>query len=116
MLRLELIVLVDSCRSPEWRSMLWADQRNGLCALLTDLLAALYVDAEEMRTGISDAQDRVLVELLPRSAVESFLADPASARELGCEHDPTVAELISLIEARAIARAGEKAAAIVHFR
>lgn len=64
-LRLELIVLVDSCRSPRWRHLLTTEQRDSLCSMLTDVLAALYVDLDHFHTAITAAQDRVLDELLP---------------------------------------------------
>jgi hypothetical protein len=69
-LRLELVVLVDSCRTPHWRRMLSAEQRDSVCAMLTDLLAALYVDSEYLHSGIAAAQDRVLDELLSQSATQ----------------------------------------------
>ncbi|MBV8405065.1 MAG: hypothetical protein JO203_12820 [Gammaproteobacteria bacterium] len=62
-LRLELVVLVDFCRSQRWRCMLSAEQRDCMCSLLTDLLAALYVDPEDLSTGIAQAQSRVFDEL-----------------------------------------------------
>ncbi len=64
-LRLELIVLVDSCRSARWRlSLLTADECDRMCSLLTDVLAALYVEPEELIQGLNDAKDRVLEEFL----------------------------------------------------
>ena len=103
-LRLELVVLVDSCRSPQWRRILSAEQRDSLCTMLTDVLAALYVDSEHLNTGIAEAQDRVLDELLP---------EPTSAYEPGqgsqSQPAPAVHELVSLIQAQAAAR---RAAAI----
>jgi hypothetical protein len=62
-LRLELIVLVDACRSPHWLCMLSAEQRDNLCSMLTDVLAALYVDSEHLPAGIAEAQARVLEPL-----------------------------------------------------
>ena len=59
--------------------------------MLTDVLAALYVDSEQLPTGIAIAQDRVLDELLPQS--------DALPRELGPESHPGIDELVSLIEA-----------------
>ena len=64
-LRLEFVVLLDFCRSPGWRSMLSAQQRENLCSMLTDALSALYVNSERLRDGIEAAQDRVLCEILP---------------------------------------------------
>ena len=92
-LRLELIVLVDSCRSPRWHDMLSEQQRESLCSVLTDVLAALYVDCEYLHTGIAAAQDRVLDELQP---------DSESGRRSSLV---AVDELIRLIEAQAAARA-----------
>jgi len=62
-LRLELIVLVDSCRSVRWRCMLSVEQCNSLCSMLTDVLASLYVDCDHLSDAILEAQDRVLDEL-----------------------------------------------------
>lgn len=104
-LRLELVVLVDSCRSPRWRCMLSAQQCDSLCSMLTDVLAALYVDSEHLRTGIAEAQDRVLDELLPESETGPSLAHPACACEFGQGSHPAVDELVSLIEAQSAARA-----------
>ena len=64
-LRLELVVLVDRCRSPRWRLMLTAEQCDTLCAMLTDVLDALDVDADDFATGIAIAQNRVLDEIEP---------------------------------------------------
>jgi hypothetical protein len=63
-LRLELIVLVDSCRSAHWRCMLSVEQCTSLCSMLTDVLAALYVESGHLCDAIIEAQDRVLDELL----------------------------------------------------
>jgi chromosome condensin MukBEF MukE localization factor len=67
-LRLELIVLVDFCRSPHSRGTLSAEQCDSLCSMLTDVLAALYVEPECLTDdAIAEAQDRVLDELLTES-------------------------------------------------
>jgi hypothetical protein len=104
-LRLELVVLIDSCRSPRWRYMLSGGQRDRLCSMLTDVLAALYVESEQLRSGIADAQDRVLEELIPESEPGLPPLDSADA----CGHDPisnpAVEELMRLIEGKAAARA-----------
>jgi hypothetical protein len=64
-LRLELIVLVDSCRSARWRlSLLTAEQCDRMCSMLTDVLAALYVDEDGLAAGLADAKDRVLEEFM----------------------------------------------------
>jgi hypothetical protein len=95
--RLELVVLIDACRSPSWRRMLSPDQRDSLCSMLTDVLAALYVEPEYLNTAILEAQDRVLDELLLQSQ-----PSPTTSTERG----PHIAinELVSLIEAQAAAR------------
>ncbi|HEY4211789.1 MAG TPA: hypothetical protein VGM84_09940 [Steroidobacteraceae bacterium] len=72
-LRLELVVLMDCVRSTSWRSMLSAEQRDSLYSMLSDVLAALYVDSEHLRAGIESAQDRVLYELRPESWTEAPL-------------------------------------------
>jgi hypothetical protein len=68
-LRLELVVLPDACRSPHWRSMLSVEQCDCLSSMLTDVLAALYIDSQHLRGGIAAAQHRVLDDLLPQSEV-----------------------------------------------
>ena len=100
-LRLELIVLVDSCRSARWRCMLCVEQCNSLCSMLTDVLAALYVESGYLSEAISEAQDRVLDELLQESAARSSAAEPPSLSELGQDSDPAISELFRLIEAQA---------------
>jgi hypothetical protein len=100
-LRLELVVLVDSCRTAHWRCMLGAEQCNSLCSMLTDVLAALYVESGYSSDAITEAQDRVLDELLQESAARSSAADPSSLSELGQDSDPAINELIRLIEEQA---------------
>lgn len=104
-LRLELIVLIDSCRSPHWRRMLSAEQRDSLCSMLTDSLAALYVDAEHLYTGILQAQDRILDELLPETPAKPSQPDPPAPHEPGQGPHTAIHELVTLIEAQAAARA-----------
>jgi hypothetical protein len=104
-LRLELIVLVDSCRSSRWRRMLSVEQCDSLCSMLTDVLAALYVDSEHLQGGIAEAQDRVLDELLPESEAGPPLADPEFACQRGPGPHSVVDELVSLIQAQAASRA-----------
>ncbi len=104
-LRLELVVLVDSCRSPHWRCMLSAEQCDSLCSTLTDVLGALCVDSEHLRTGIAEAQDRVLDELVPEPEAGLSQTDPAAAGVPGQGCRSAIDELVSLIEARAAARA-----------
>ena len=82
-LRLELVVLVDFCRSQRWRCMLSTEQRDMMCSLLTDLLAALYVDPEGLSAGIAEAQGIVLDELQPATEAGLSWADPVPAAELG---------------------------------
>jgi hypothetical protein len=104
-LRLELVVLVDFCRSSRGRRLLSVQQCDRLCSMLTDVLAALYVDSEHLRTGVAEAQDRVLDELLPEPDASASLADPPSTYGVTQDFHPAVAELVSLIEAQAVARA-----------
>jgi hypothetical protein len=104
-LRLELIVLLDSSRSAHWHCMLSPEQCDRVCSMLADVLAALYVDSEYLDGGIAAAQDRVLDELMPECESEPSLTDPLSTCEAGCGWDPAVEVLIGLIEERAAARA-----------
>lgn len=87
-LRLELVVLVDSCRSAHWRCMLSVEQRDILCSLLTDVLAALYVDSEHLSDAITAAQDRVFDELLTEPGTLLHLAGRESVCEPGQGSSP----------------------------
>jgi hypothetical protein len=100
-LRLELVVLVDSCRTAHWRSMLSVEHCDSLCSMVTDVLAALYVESGHLSDAITEAQDRVLDELLRESAARSPLADLPSVCELGQGSDPAIDELFRLIEGQA---------------
>jgi hypothetical protein len=100
-LRLELVVLVDSCRSAHWRCMLSVEQCNRLCSMLTDVLAALYVESGHLSDGLMEAQDRVLDELLTESVARPLLAEPALVWERSQGSDPAIEELLRLIEAQA---------------
>jgi hypothetical protein len=105
-LRLELVVLVDWCRSPQWRSgILSGEQCDRLCSMLTDVLAALYVDSNDLRAGIPAAQSRVLDELVAETDDGPSLADPGTAQEFTPGDENTVNELIALIGAQAAGRA-----------
>jgi hypothetical protein len=105
-LRLELVVLVDWCRSPRWRSsILSAEQCDNLCSMLTDVLAALCVDANDLRGGIAAAQDKVLDRLLSVSDDGPSFGEPASAHEFAPGYENTVNELIDVIKAQAGSRA-----------
>jgi hypothetical protein len=103
-LRLELTVLIDSCRSAHWRRMLTAERCDQLCSMLTDVLAALDVESDELDAGIADAQSRVLDELIPESEPRDCQADPESQGELEDGLNPAFVELMSVIETRAAAR------------
>lgn len=79
-LRLELLVLVDACRSARWRnSLLTAAQCDSMCSMLTDVLAALYVDSECLSEALAEAQDRVLDEILAGSGDTDAAASGACA-------------------------------------
>lgn len=85
-LRLELIVLVDASRSARWRStLLAAEQCDRLCSMLTDLLAALYVDAQDLPAGLADAQDRLLDELIGEARPASSAPVPICRCQRGRE-------------------------------
>ena len=47
------------------RRTLSAQHRDSLSAMLTDVLAALYADLDQLCAGIAQAQNRILDELLP---------------------------------------------------
>jgi hypothetical protein len=106
-LRLELVVLVDFSRSAYGRSLLSAAQRDRLCSMLTDVLAALYVDLEHLRGGVAEAQERIFDELMaePEATPSETDSNFESENHLGQGMDPAVGELMSLVEAQAAAHA-----------
>jgi hypothetical protein len=64
-LRLELILVLDACRSEQWRMMLDRSQRLSLECLLRDVLDALNSSSGEFPcTPIEWAQNRLLDALL----------------------------------------------------
>lgn len=63
--------------------MLSMEQCDSMCSLLTDLLAALYVDPESLRAGIAEAQGIILDELQPATEAGLSGTDPVPAAELG---------------------------------
>jgi hypothetical protein len=72
-LRLELILVLDACRSERWRMMLDTSQRLSLECLLRDVLDALNSSSEEFAcTPIVWAQNRLLDALLEHCATYSY--------------------------------------------
>jgi hypothetical protein len=64
-LRLELILLIESCDSARWRMLLSAPQRRALASGLQDLLHALATSPEEqLRHVLAVAQDSLLDAVL----------------------------------------------------
>jgi hypothetical protein len=71
-LRLELILVLDACRSARWRMMLERSQRLSLELLLRDVLDALNSWSGEFPcTPIEWAQNRLLDALLEHCATYS---------------------------------------------
>jgi hypothetical protein len=71
-LRLELILVLDACRSARWRMMLDRSQRLSLELLLRDVLDALNSSPGELPcTPIEWAQNRLLDALLEHCATHS---------------------------------------------
>jgi hypothetical protein len=65
LLRLELLILADSCQSPRWRTVLSATQRLALKSVVTDVLAALDRPVDELSMeAISQAQNRLFDEIV----------------------------------------------------
>ena len=63
-LRLELLLLLDSCDSAFCRTLLAAEQRGMLRRLILDVLAAIEFAADGLeRSAIEQAQDRLLGEV-----------------------------------------------------
>ncbi len=106
LLRLELVVLVDACRSARWRSMLLAGTHcDRMCGLLTDVLAALYVDTDGLAGGVADAQERLLDELLvEQNSADADHPGTADAPD-DVPADPGIEALISVVREHATALA-----------
>jgi hypothetical protein len=104
-LRLELVLLVDFCRSVQGRSLLSVEQSERMCSMLTDVLAALYVDMQDLRAGLEEAQDRVLDELTPESVAWPAPVDVSKSSDPYRNGDPAIDELLTLVEQQAAARA-----------
>jgi len=80
-LRLELILVLDACRSEQWRMMLDRSQRLALECLLRDVLDALNSSSAEFPcTPIEWAQNRLLDALLEHCAAESCPVDHPARR------------------------------------
>jgi hypothetical protein len=68
-LRLELILVLDACRSARWRTLLDKSQRLCLECLLRDVLDALNSSSEEIPCApIAWAQNRLFEALLEHCA------------------------------------------------
>jgi hypothetical protein len=75
-LRLELILVLEACRSARWRLLLDISQRLSLECLLRDVLDALNSSPEEFPcTTIEWAQNRLLDALLELCATYSCPID-----------------------------------------
>jgi len=71
-LRLELILVLEACRSARWRMLLDISQRLSLECLLRDVLDALNSSPEEFPcTEVEWAQNRLLDALLEHCAIYS---------------------------------------------
>ena len=71
-IRLELILVLDACRSARWRMLLDISQRLSLECLLRDVLDALNSSSDELPgTPIEWAQNRLLDALLEHCAIYS---------------------------------------------
>jgi hypothetical protein len=71
-LRLELILLLDACRSARWRMQLTYSQRHVIRSLTDDVLGALNASSDGIpsRTSIEGAQNRLFDAVL--SCVETL--------------------------------------------
>lgn len=78
-LRLELVVLLDACDSPLWRSMLRAEHRIQLRATLKSVLRILSARSDDRGTALSDAQDRLLDAVLAQCSCSPHLIRSAEA-------------------------------------
>jgi hypothetical protein len=64
-LRLELLLIMDSCESASWASMLMRDERQTLYSMLNEVLAAIALSPNELRRmHIECAQDRLFDEVM----------------------------------------------------
>ena len=78
-LRLELLVITDSCKSASWAAMLLTSERRNLCSMLGDVLGAIAVSSDELkRSHIECAQDRVFDEVLAQQSRISGIHRPTA--------------------------------------
>jgi hypothetical protein len=82
MLRLELVVLLDACDSPEWWSMLGAERRVALRTTLESLLRTLGALPPDLDRccALARAQDQLLDAVLAQYAVARLLTGSADDR------------------------------------
>ena len=79
-LRLELLVLLDACDSPLWRSMLRAEQRIELEVTLKSVLRILSERVDDSCGVISHAQDRLLDAVLTQCSYAPHLVRSSFGR------------------------------------
>ena len=75
-LRLELVVLLDACDSPSWRSMLAHEERRQLRATLESVLGMLAVPVAG-GWHLMQAQNRLIDAVLSQYAATRSLAESA---------------------------------------
>jgi hypothetical protein len=77
-LRLECLVLLDSCESLFCRSLIDEAQQDSLQAMLMDVLDAIALMPDELtRCAIEQAQDRLLDEVLAHQCPSVGTVTPA---------------------------------------
>jgi len=83
-LRLELVLMLDSCSSERWRSMLSSRQRETLGSMLRDVLDIIAVAPAGLNLSVVErAQDRLLDEILTQCAAAPAAALGSAGGEAG---------------------------------
>jgi hypothetical protein len=74
-LRLELLVILDSIGCARWRTLLASEQRISLGAMLADVLEVIAVAPDNLKIEVIErAQDRLLDEVITRYSETSRLS------------------------------------------
>jgi hypothetical protein len=94
-LRLELLVMLDSCESASWASMLIGEERENLCSMLSEVLEGIALWADELkRSHIEGVQDRLFDEVMGQYA-RVFACDDGRMIRQCSDRDRADANLLS---------------------
>jgi len=112
MLRLELALLLDACRSERWRRLLDISQRLSLMSTLTEVFDALNSSSEIVSQDvIAWAQNRLLDAILEHCAKARItMLSPSTLRQGAAHlHETSCHEVIDRSEGTSILRSGPSA-------